>query len=126
MRQIQSPTIHLICSQSAQLIVEQDARGTEFGNGITAAAEYGGGNGTQASPYQINNARQLKKLVDEGNAYGYFKLNTDIEVTAYEWIPIGYFRGTFDGGGHTISGTMRSSQYSYLEMVLLPSSWIVS
>jgi hypothetical protein len=98
-------------SQSKQVVVEQDARGIEFGNGITAAASFGGGNGTQSSPYQINNARQLKKLVDEGNTSGnYFKLNTDIEVSAYEWIPVIY-SGTFDGGGHTISGTMRSSQY---------------
>jgi hypothetical protein len=84
---------------------------TEFGNGITAASSFGGGNGTQSSPYLISDARHLKKLVDEYSS-GYFKLTIDIRVTANEWIPIRNFSGVFDGDGHTISGTLRSGNYT--------------
>lgn len=89
-----------------------------------AAASFGGGNGAQGNPYLISNARELKKLVDDSNngiyyivdANTYFKLTTDIHVTANEWIPIGghstyWFRGNFDGNGHIISGTLKSSKY---------------
>jgi hypothetical protein len=97
---------------------------TEFGNGITAASSFGGGNGTQSNPYLISDARHLKKLVDNTNNSGrpyqntYFKLTTDIRVTADEWTPIAApdnhsFSGAFDGDGHTISGTMRSARYQY-------------
>jgi hypothetical protein len=95
----------------------------EFGNDITAASSFGGGDGTQSNPYLISDAMQLKKLVDDvnqGNKYqsSYFKLTTDIQVTADEWIPIGTssaysFRGIFDGDGHTISGTLKSANYGY-------------
>ena len=113
-------------NESRQVTVEQDTKGlAEFGNGIVAADSFGGGNGTQGSPYLIYNARQLKKLVDDvnkGNSYTntYFKLTTDIQVTASEWIPIGYgsynnsnpvFIGSFDGNGHAISGTLKSDKY---------------
>jgi hypothetical protein len=97
---------------------------TEFGDGITAAYSFGGGDGTQNNPYLISDARHLKKLVEDTNNNGmssraYFKLTIDIRITASEWIPIGSltppfhhsFRGAFDGGGHTISGAMRSSSY---------------
>ena len=108
--------------ESKQVSIVQDAKGSPvFGNGIIAAASFGGGNGTQSSPYIIHNARQLKKLVDDFYLYdtnkpyyagAYFKLTTDIQVTANEWIPIGYnysFSGNFDGNGHSISGTIKSS-----------------
>jgi hypothetical protein len=84
---------------------------TEFGNGITAASSFGGGNGTQSSPYLISDARHLKKLVDEYSS-GYFKLTIDIQVTADEWIPVRNFSGVFDGDGHTISGALRSGSYT--------------
>jgi hypothetical protein len=92
-----------------------------FSDGITAANSFEGGIGTQSDPYLIADARQLKKLVDdvyEGNNYqgSCFKLTADIQVIANEWIPIGisssYFCGIFDGDGHTISGTLKSANYS--------------
>jgi hypothetical protein len=96
---------------------------TEFGNGTTAASNFGGGDGTQSNPYLITDARHLKKLVDDtndGQSYQgiYFKLTIDIQVTADEWIPIGSsyynpFSGTVDGDEHTISGEMRSANYEY-------------
>jgi len=107
--------------QSLQINVEQQSRQVEFGNGITAASSFGGGDGTQASPYLISEAEHLKKLVDDVNmsqSYSgtYFRLTTNIQITADEWIPIGIwstFSGIFDGNGNTISGVMRSSQYLY-------------
>ena len=109
--------------QTPQYIEVTQAAATvnTFGNNIVAASSYGGGNGTQNAPYLINNAQQLKRLVNESNNgihyfNTYFKLMADIEVTANEWIPIGrstYFRGNFDGNGHYISGSLKSSRYAY-------------
>ena len=91
-----------------------------FGNHIVAEP-FGGGNGRENYPYLINNAQQLKYLVDYGYQYlgdygfhpHYYKLMTDIIVTADEWIPISNFtQCNFDGNGYTISGTMKSDQYS--------------
>ena len=117
--------------QSKQVTVEQSAGSTEFGNGIVAASSFGGGNGTESNPYLINNAKQLKKLVDDVNGgHNYantcFKLIVDIEVTADEWIPIGNewipigsdnyvtitFNGKFDGNNRTINGTLKSARYN--------------
>lgn len=99
---------------------------SEFSNDIVAAYNFGGGNGTQNSPYLIKNVQQLKKLVVDvnyGNNYAntYFKLMTDIQVTANEWTPIGYyntenkqyipFSGNFDGNDHIINGTMKSDRF---------------
>jgi hypothetical protein len=101
------------------------ADGSIFYNGIIAAGRFGGGDGSQASPYLIYSARQLKKLVDDvygGQSYAdaCFRLNTDISVTADEWIPIGQkrylylntisFSGIFDGGGHTIAGQLQTTR----------------
>ncbi len=94
-----------------------------FSTGITAASTFGGSGDylgqVETNPYLIQNAAQLKKLVDDvanqtgTYGYGYFKLTTDIHVTAGEWIPIGdfnkYFYGNFDGGGHTISGLLKAA-----------------
>jgi len=106
---------------SKQISLQQDDASTEFGNGITAATTFDGGDGTQASPYLIATPQQLKKLVNDVNfanksySGAYFLLTANIFVTANEWIPIGsdgtYFRGSFDGGGHTINGSLRSDQY---------------
>ena len=106
--------------------------GSVFSNGITPAKSYRGGDGTINNPYLIANAQQLKKLVDDVNNNPYaslnihFKLTTDIQVTADEWIPIGHentsngdnkifapFMGIFDGNGHTISGTLKSDKYNF-------------
>ena len=112
-------TVFMTVTQAA------DPRISEFGNGIVAASSFGGGIGTANDPYLINNARELKKLVDdtnEWNDYGgyyinrysntYFKLMSNINVTANEWIPIN-FEGNFDGNGYTISGTLKSNKYNY-------------
>ncbi|EKU92803.1 fimbrillin family protein [Bacteroides oleiciplenus] len=74
---------------------------------------------TEDNPYLIENASHLKYLIEQveaGEAYldKYFKLTTDIKVTANTWTPIGIssskpFSGNFDGGGHTISGELKGA-----------------
>ncbi len=72
------------------------------------------GEGTQESPYLINNIEELKWFRDDvnsGNSYSqkYVKLTDDIDLSNDEWIPIGLdgdgmgFAGTFDGADFTIS-----------------------
>ncbi|MDR0756541.1 MAG: BACON domain-containing protein [Tannerella sp.] len=105
---------------SRQVSVQQKGEVlTEFGYGIAASENFGGGDGSQYSPYLITDARHLKKLVEDSRYNSYsgvcFRLATDIQVTAAEWIPIGSgygFGGVFDGGGHAISGTLKSGNYS--------------
>lgn len=74
---------------------------------------------TKDNPYLIESAGHLKHLIEQveaGKAYldKFFKLTTDIKVTADTWTPIGIssakpFSGNFDGGGHTISGELKGS-----------------
>lgn len=98
------------------------------------AADFAGGSGTEADPYQISDASHLvllsQKLEEEsevGNwdetyTTAYYILTADISLNdtadfenwadsapAYGWEPIGKgtgfgFGGVFDGNGHTISG----------------------
>jgi len=94
-----------------------------FDDSIVAASNYGSGNGTQGSPYLIQDASQLKKLVEDvynGNKHSniYIKLMIDIYITADDWIPIGNdekfaFNGNFDGNGHTVSGTLKSENQMF-------------
>lgn len=74
------------------------------------------GSGTQNNPYLISTKDDLVALADavnNGTTYSgkFFKLTADIDLEGSEssqWTPIGSqnkpFSGTFDGGGHTISG----------------------
>jgi hypothetical protein len=85
------------------------------------------GEGTEESPYVIDNLDTLKAFaesVNDGSAYGYagqyLSLASDIDLTGVEWEPIGnlsdsesystMFMGTFDGGGHTVTGLEFSSE----------------
>jgi len=78
------------------------------------------GEGTEASPYLINNLEELKwfqekvdELAQDGStqfAGKYFKLTDDIDLAGINWNPIGTmsgdhgsFKGVFDGDNHTIS-----------------------
>ena len=85
------------------------------GNTVTGLS----GEGTEASPYLINNVDELKWFRDHVNTFAqdgssqyqgkFIKLTTDIDLKDEEWEPIGSctadhgsFYGTFDGDGHTI------------------------
>jgi len=77
------------------------------------------GNGTELDPYRIDSLANLYWLQDKYVSYGYwndyFRQGADIDASASSgWnsgkglTPIGFdpttFSGTYDGGGHTISG----------------------
>ncbi len=83
-----------------------------------AGIEYGNptGGDTEDDPILIRSAQELKKLIletsNKTNNYAnkYFKLTTDIHVTADTWTPLGgYYKdffGNFDGNGHNITGEL--------------------
>ena len=88
-----------------------------FGAGQTWAQTQPSGAGTQASPYQISTADELRwfaGLVNGTLTDGTAKntaacavLTTNIDLGGADWTPIGSksnrYTGTFDGAGHTIS-----------------------
>lgn len=95
-----------------------------FNNDTKAADGFASGSGSEAAPYIIATAGQLKYLVEQVNKkflYGfsnkYLRLATDIKVEGTNWTPIGLnigstlceFCGHFDGNDHTIYGTLTSS-----------------
>ncbi len=70
------------------------------------------GEGTEASPYLIKNAKNLvylQKQVAEGNTYAgkLFNQTNDIDLANAEWTPIGTspkpFSGVYDGCGYAIN-----------------------
>ena len=77
------------------------------------------GSGTASSPYQVDSASDLayfayKTQILGEQCFDHIVLTKDIDLAGYDWMPIGtgrnvvsgvqpYFRGTFDGQGHTIS-----------------------
>lgn len=83
----------------------------DFANEATA-------DGSAEAPYEIANFEQLQSLSirvnacvkDEYYVDKHYRLTADVRANAdMEWVPIGllsWFRGSFDGGGHTISGTL--------------------
>lgn len=100
-----------------------------------AAAEFAGGTGTEADPYQIATVEQLAKIskdVSEGTDYHgeFFKLTEDFDLSSHRWVPIGIykwesdedktttyksFEGFIDGNNKTVSGLIvdeRTDKYS--------------
>lgn len=89
------------------------------------SSEFGGGNGTESSPYLITTDLHLQKLavdVQSGGVNGYegvyFRLENDIDLTEISqgalsgWLPIGNslypFSGTFLGNNKKITGMIIS------------------
>ena len=59
--------------------------------------------------YNADGLLNVAKLVNGGKTDINITLNTDIDLTGKDWTPIGTdydnsYKGTFDGGGHTITG----------------------
>ena len=90
-----------------------DEDGAESGTTTPSAAmpSYSGGSGTEADPWLISTADDLKTLagtVNNGEDYKdqYFIITDDIDLQNVSWTPIGDgtndFCGTFDGQGNTI------------------------
>ncbi len=80
----------------------------------TVNAHFAVGKGTEAEPYEVATLEQLQAIADSANLDKYFILVNDIDASETgNWHqgegfePIGNrnnpFKGTFDGGGHTIS-----------------------
>ncbi|MEL5895937.1 hypothetical protein AAE250_20875, partial [Bacteroides sp. GD17] len=79
------------------------------------------GKNTKDNPYLIASPANLRWLVKQladatdsnPTTEKYYRLTTDVEVTASTWVPIGNgngnksFGGYFDGDGHIISGTLQ-------------------
>ena len=76
------------------------------------ASSYAGGSGSSSSPYLISTPEQLARMsyrVNSGysDKSSYFKLTTDIDISAHYWTPIGtrnYFSGNFSGNDYCIIG----------------------
>lgn len=94
--------------------LKKAAAGDTSAYGMADPAIFAGGNGTAEKPYKIANARQLAAFAasmneDENYEGKYVILTDDISLAGVNWIPTGggngsyAFRGTFDGGGHTVS-----------------------
>lgn len=80
------------------------------------------GAGTATDPYRISKAEELAWLAQEVNAGRGASYNAvlcnDIDLKNEEWTPIGknysyVYKGTFDGGGYTISGLKIDSTDQY-------------
>lgn len=79
------------------------------------------GDGTQEHPYQIGSAADLEKiqyLFDSYSGEHHIKLTGDIDLNVLsepaEWGGyLTYFRGSIDGGGHTISGIPDNRYFIY-------------
>ena len=82
-----------------------------------------GSNYAESNEFYINTAEQLARFAYMMNSEGRLfagktvRLIADIDLSAHYWVPIGNkearaFAGTFDGGGHTISGVYFNS-YSF-------------
>ncbi len=75
----------------------------------SGTAEFAGGNGSEDNPYLIATADHLNNVRNHLNKH--FRQTANINLSDYNsgegWEPIGMlvdFTGSFDGGGHTISG----------------------
>lgn len=107
-----------------------------------AADSFEGGNGTEENPFLIKTAEQLARISYlyrlGGGADTCFKLVEDIELSAFDWFPIGAgfalegsiadaqltrysFYGNIDGDGHTIKG-LRINRPQANEMAFICSS----
>ena len=98
--------LELVDTSIFEEIEEENQAGLESG--------FAGGNGTEASPYQISNAEQFLRIGDEAfqeellkgeNDDLYFELTDDIDLRGHEGYVATVFSGTLDGNGHTIYGS---------------------
>ena len=68
--------------------------------------------------YNANGLMNIAELVNGGKSDINITLDTDIDLTGKEWTPIGTdydnsYKGTFDGGGHTITGLTFTTNDEY-------------
>ena len=68
--------------------------------------------------YNADGLMNIAKLVNGGKSDINITLGTDIDLTGKDWTPIGTdydnsYKGTFDGGGHTITGLTFTTNDEY-------------
>ena len=68
--------------------------------------------------YNADGLMNIAKLVNGGKSDINITLDTDIDLTGKDWTPIGTdydnsYKGTFDGGGHTITGLTFTTNDEY-------------
>ena len=68
--------------------------------------------------YNTNGLMNIAELVNGGKSDINITLDTDIDLTGKDWTPIGtdydnLYKGTFDGGGHTITGLTFTTNDEY-------------
>ena len=68
--------------------------------------------------YNTNGLMNIAELVNGGKSDINITLDTDIDLTGKDWTPIGTdydnsYKGTFDGGGHTITGLTFTTNDEY-------------
>ena len=68
--------------------------------------------------YNANGLMNVAELVNGGKSDINITLDTDIDLTGKDWTPIGTdydnsYKGTFDGGGHTITGLTFTTNDEY-------------
>lgn len=75
---------------------------------VNAAYTFSGGDGKEATPYEIANVGDLAQMAANlsggKNMDNYFKLTRDIDLMDMPWPTEVYAPKGFDGGGHTIRG----------------------
>lgn len=95
--------------------------------GYVAKGDYVDGDGTEARPFLIANARQLKNMMtlyqnasapaDKNTFKRWFRLLENVSAASFAWVPLNnsgsFFKAIdFDGLGHTISG-LKSENATY-------------
>jgi len=115
-------------------VIRVDYSSCEVWDGTTATA-FASGTGTETDPYVIKTGAQLaylgKIVADNTSAKGdeycsgiYYKLGNSLDLSSYQWVPIGvreslsnynwtYFAGNFDGCGYTINFKITNSGFGY-------------
>ena len=92
------------------------------GGGESGAAEDLGyiydSNTNTYTVYNADGLMNIAKLVNGGKTDINITLDTDIDLTGKDWTPIGTdydnsYKGTFDGGGHTITGLTFTTNDEY-------------
>lgn len=86
------------------------AENGEWDGGASAALT---GSGTEADPYVIATAADLKFLAVNGSgeayASAYYKMTADIDLQSKEWTAVSGFKGVFDGGDYKIENLVITS-----------------
>ncbi len=126
---LDSDSVEYLSTRSASDRWFESGKMYEVSSGIFALVDFENeshANGTVAKPYEIATTEQLysfmmrckKRMVDkEGNDYRHlhYRLSSDIVLDSRLSWDFFNFYGTFDGDGHTISGSIEKPLFSYVE-----------